>query len=958
MPNQRAEETRDSITDVWGERIPHTGNQWSERVDERVLEEPEKWVQSACVLCSNGCALDIGVAGGKIVGVRGRAIDRVNHGRLGPKGLHGWEANNSPDRLTKPLIRRVNGKFEEAGWDEAMNLIVERSKETIEKYTSGAIGIYNTGQLFHEEYYTLSIISHAGIGTNNVDGNTRLCTATAAQALKESFGSDGQPGSYADIDETDCLLLAGHNVSNTQTVLWARMLDRRRGENPPRLIVIDPRETETAKEADVHLAPRVGTNVAVMNGLINLVIENRDIDSEFIEKHVVGFEKLKQTVSRYPPERVREISGILPSQLVRAAKLIGNAEKLFSTVLQGFYQSHQATAASVQVNNLNLIRGMIGKPGCGVLQMNGQPTAENARETGCNGEFPAFRNWHNPEHLYDLARRWNVDPLKIPSWHLPAHAMEIFRHAETGSIKFLWIICTNPAVSLPELHRIRKILAQEKLFVVVQDAFFTETAELADVVLPAAIWGEKTGTFTNADRTVHISHKAVEPPGEAKSDFDIFLDYARRMDFRDKDGAPLVKWTNADGAFEHWKECSKGWVCDYSGMSYAKLSEGSGIQYPCNEENPNGTERLYSNFVFRTAADICETFGHDIETGAARSPEEYKANDPAGKAILKAADYHPPFEQPDEDYPFWLTTGRVVYHFHTRTKTGRSKQLEDAAPDAFVELSREDAERLDIKEGDMLEVASRRGTIQAPARIGEIIAGHVFVPFHYGYWDETENRSRAANELTLSVWDPVSKQPNYKCAAVQVSKAGSKPLTKRLADIAGKAAHKAVEITDKVMGAAHVERSRVADYLGILSAAEQEFAKACASVAEHHPEETEIQTGMKQLASFSLAADAELQQFIEKYGKVDSEEAEKLNSALFPIVRAGAFGLLRDLHNLFIMAFEIHVSLAIVMQASKELRDEEMLAFCIVADETNKRQLAWINTQIEHRASHTIVVPQ
>src|SRR5947209_2726895 len=725
-------ETRDSIKDIWGERTPHLHGMWPVRVDERMTAEPERWVQSACVLCSNGCALDIGVRDGKIVGVRGREVDRVNHGRLGPKGLHGWIANHSPERLKRPLIRR-DGHLREASWDEAMDLIVRRTKEIIDEYTSGAIGIYNTGQLFLEEYYTLSVISHAGLGTNNMDGNTRLCTATAAQALRETFGADGQPASYTDLDETACLLLCGHNMAATQTVLWWRVFDRRRSDDPQRLVIIDPRETETAKEADVHLAPRIGTNVALMNGLVHLIIEAGQIDRQFIEEHTVGFEKLQETVGSYTPEMVEAITGVPSKKLREAAEILGGAETLVSTVLQGFYQSNQATAASIQVNNLNLIRGMIGKPGCGVFQMNGQPTAQNTRETGCDGEFPGFRNWHNPAHVDDLAERWNVDPDKIPHWHQPAHAMEIFRHAETGSIKFLWIICTNPAVSLPELHRIRKILAQEKLFVVVQDAFMTETAELADVVLPAAIWGEKAGTFTNTDRTVHISHKAIDPPGEAKSDLDIFLDYARGMNFRDKDGAPLVKWADAEGAFEHWKEFSRGWPCDYSGMSYAKLSEGSGIQWPCNEEHPDGKERLYTDFIFPTSADKCEAFGHDIETGAARTPEEYKANDPKGRAILKAAHYSPPQEAPDEKYPFWLTTGREVYHWHTRTKTARSVELDAAAPEAFVEISKQDAARLKIQDGDLLEVASRRGNVRAPAKVCDIIPCNVFIPFHYGY---------------------------------------------------------------------------------------------------------------------------------------------------------------------------------------------------------------------------------
>jgi ferredoxin-nitrate reductase len=950
-------ETRDSITDIWGERTPHVNNAWPVRVDERTLEKPDKWVQSCCILCSNGCALDIGVKDGKMVGVRGRRMDRINHGRLGPKGLHGWVANHSEARLTRPLVRR-DGKLRETTWEQAMKLIVRKTKEIQKKYTSGAIGVYNSGQLFLEEYYTLSIIAHAGLGTNNMDGNTRLCTATAAQALKESFGSDGQPGSYSDLDETDCILLAGHNMASTQTVLWSRILDRRRSDNPPKLVVIDPRQTWTAKEADVHLAPRAGTNLAVMNGLLNLIIESGNIDTNFIDEHTVGFEKLKEVVGEYTPERVQEITGIPVRKLQAAARLLGSAQKLFSTVLQGFYQSHQATASSVQVNNLNLIRGMIGKPGCGLLQMNGQPTAENTRETGCDGEFPGFRNWHNPAHLDDLAERWNVEPSTIPHWHLPAHAMEIFRHAETGSIKFLWIICTNPAVSLPELHRIRKILSQENLFVVVQDAFLTETAELADVVLPAAIWGEKTGTFTNADRTVHISHKAIEPPGEARSDLDIFLDYAARMDFRDKDGAPLVKWSDAEGAFEHWKECSRGWPCDYSGMTYAKLSKGSGIQWPCNKEHPKGKERLYTDFVFPTSAERCETYGHDIETGAARTPEEYKAHDPKGRAILKAGHYSPPLEEPDEKYPFWLTTGRVVYHWHTRTKTARSVELNEAAPDAFVEISQQDAERLEIQAGDMLEVASRRGNVRAAAKIGGIEPGHIFLPFHYGYWDESEDRPRAANELTQTAWDPVSKQPYYKYAAVEVHKVGAEAITEKLADAAGKALDKASELADTLMGSAHVERSRVSDYIGILIGANEQFAAACASVASHHLEEAEIQFGMKKLAEFSNESLASLRPYADKYGEHEALEPNKLRTTLFPAVRAGAFGVLRDLHALFVMASEIHIALAIVMQSSKELRDEGLLDVCVQMDEQNKRQQAWLVTQIEHRASHTLVVPQ
>src|SRR4051794_6700994 len=761
-------QTRDAIADIWGPRTPYVG-EWPVRVDEHTTAQPERWVQSACVLCANGCALDIGVRDGQIVGVRGRAIDRVNHGRLGPKGLYGWQANNSVDRLTTPLVRR-DGKLTEATWDEAMDLVVARTRELKERYGSGAIGFYNSGQLFLEDYYTIAVLADAGIGTPHVDGNTRLCTATAATAYIESFGTDGHPGSYTDFDTTDAIMLFGNNMAATATVLWSRVLDRLDGPNPPKLLVVDPRRTMSARRATVHLAPKIGTNLPLLNGLLNQLIEHGWIDRGYIDAHTVGFDKLAETVARYPLTRVSELTGVPARDVEQAAELIGTAPTLVSTVLQGVYQSLQATASAVQVNNVHLVRGMIGKPGCTVFQLNGQPTSQNTRECGANGEMFAYRNWQNEQHMKELAAIWNVDPLTVPHWKPPTHAMEMFRLAETGSIRMLWVVCTNPAVSLPELKRVRQVLGADELFVVVNDAFLTETAEYADVVLPAAIWGEKTGCFTNTDRTVHISHKAVEPPGQARPDLDIFLDYAQRMDFRDKDEQPLIKWHDPESAFEAWKACSKGRPCDYSALTYEMLSAGSGIQWPVNEQFPTGTERLYTDGVFNTSADYCEEYGHDLSTGANLEPAQYKANDPAGKAVLKPAEYEPPDEAPDADYPFLLSTGRVVYQFHTRTKTGRTPELNEAAPEAFVELSEADAAMLGVADGDQVRVTSRRGSIVAPAKVGGIEQGMVFVPFHYGYWDHDGER-RAANELTITGWDAVSKQPHFKYAAVKLERA-------------------------------------------------------------------------------------------------------------------------------------------------------------------------------------------
>jgi anaerobic selenocysteine-containing dehydrogenase len=766
----------DRIADIWGERTPHTPRQqWPVRVDQFLTvaeDEVDEWVESCCVLCSNGCGQDIAVKDGAIVGVRGRSSDRVNHGRLGPKGLFGWQANNARDRLTRPLVREGD-QLVESDWDTAMSLIVSKSKEHLAESGPLSHGFYTTGQLFAEEYFALTALARIGLGTHHLDGNTRLCTATAEWALIESFGSDGDPGSYDDIDLCDTLFLIGHNVAETQTVLWMRMLDRLDGDEPPRLVVVDPRPTLPARRADVHLPIRNGTNVMLLNALLHELIRNDWLNHEFVDEHTMGFQGLADIVKEYPPRRAADVCGVDARDIEAAAEILGTGDRLVSTVLQGVYQSNQATAAAVQVNNINLLRGMIGRPGATVFQMNGQPTAENTRETGANGSLPGYRNWQNDNHVKELAALFNVDEMQIPHWAPPTHAMQILRYAEEGSIRFLWIQCTNPATSLPELHRIRSILEQDRLFVVVQDAWLTETAVLADVVLPAAIWGEKTGCMTNADRTVHLAQKAVEPPGEARSDLDIFLDYARRMEFTDKDGNPLLPWTEPEQVWTAFTEVTRGRLLDQTGITYDKLRGGSGIQWPCNDEFPEGKERLYSDWVFATDPDFCESYGHDLTTGATNESDEYRAHDPAGRALIKGAHYVPPDEGPSEEFPFLLNTGRTAYHFHSRTKTGHAPQLQQAAPDVWVEMNAADARSLDLAEGDVVRITSPRAELEAPLRVTGIRPGVVFLPFHYGYWDrggKLDGPGRAANELTMTKWDPVSKQPIYKTGAVRVEK--------------------------------------------------------------------------------------------------------------------------------------------------------------------------------------------
>lgn len=768
----------DRIADPWGTRTPYArGEDWPVRVDTRLddgvtPDQVDEWVPTASILHSNGDALDIAVKDGGIVGVRGRADSRVNHGRLGPKDLFGWQANRSADRLTRPLIR-IDGELVETDWDTAMQAMVDRSNELLDEQGPSAFGIYTSGQLFLEEYYTLGVLGRAGLRTNHIDGNTRLCTATAGEALKETFGSDGQPGSYTDVDHCDVLLLVGHNVAETQVTLWERMLDRLEGPDRPKLIVIDPRPTIPARHADVHLAVKSGTNLPLLNAILHELITHDHVDHAFLEANTVGYDELVAQVKDCTPEWAAGICGVPAEPIRQAAAILGAHDRILSTCLQGVYQSHQATASAVQVNNINLLRGALGRPGAGILQMNGQPTAQNTRETGANGDFPGFRNWANEEHVQELANLWNVEVSAIPHYSPPTHAMQIFRYAEQGSIRFLWISATNPAVSLPELGRIRSILAREGLFVVVQDLFLTETAELADIVLPAATWGEKEGTFTNVDRTVHHSDTAIDPPGEARSDLHIFLDYARRMDFRDKDGGPLIPWHDPESAFRAWQACTAGRPCDYTGLSYDKLRAGGETQWPCNDRWPGGRERLYTDGDFYAAPEYCESYGKDLLTGTAIEPDEYRAMNPNGKAMIKAAQYVPPAEPPSDDYPLRLNTGRTVYHFHTRTKTGRAPQLVAAAPDVWVEVSAADAGRHGLVEGDVVDVIAPRGTVRARARVSDIREGVVFVPFHYGYWDAGDQhdvRTRAANELTITEWDPASKQPIFKTAACRIEK--------------------------------------------------------------------------------------------------------------------------------------------------------------------------------------------
>lgn len=738
----------------------------NERIDQNIYSQGEvdKWVYSTCNICSVGCGCYTGVKDGKIVGVKGNGDHPINRGRLGPKGENQWYANNAPDRLTTPLIRNKEGTLEPSSWDDAMNLIAEKAKQTIAEKGTNSISIYSTGQGFMEDYYTLAKIGRAGLQTHLMDANTRLCTATTEFCLLQSFGADGTPASFDDIDETDTLMLFGHNVAETGTVLFERIMERKKRTGKPYIIVVDPRKTLTAKEADLHLQLAPGSNVALLNGLIREVVKNKQIDTEFIAEHTIGYEEMAESLEDWPLEKTEKHTGIPLETLREAAEKLGTTQSLVTTTLQGTYQSADATTACVAINNFHLIRGLIGKPGSGPLHMAGQPSSSANRTAGGVGTYPAHRNHSNPDHIKEMANLWNVDMMTLPVG--PEKGIEeIISLIEKDQVGLFWNIGTNSMVSLPNRQRAKK--AMEKTFVVVQDPFLNETTAVADVVLPAAMWAEKEGTMENADRTINLVRKAVEPPEGVRSDFDIFLDFAKRMELKDKDSQPLVTFTTPEECFEEFKRVSKGRPCDMTGITYERLEKENGLRWPVPDENSTGTPRLYSDFKFPTHASYAQSFGKDQFTGRALTKKEFEDKKADGRALLHPTHYLPPAEQPNDDYPLWLTTGRLVWHWHTRTKTGRSPTLHMAAQHGYVEINTEDADKMAIVQGEMVRITSPRGWIEVPARIGDAVQqGLLFVPFHFGSWEKKE----AANELTADFVDPLSKQPQFKQSACKIEK--------------------------------------------------------------------------------------------------------------------------------------------------------------------------------------------
>ena len=693
---------------------------------------PDRWVPTTCGYCSVGCGMFIGVKDGRAVTVRGNPNHPVNLGKLCPKGLSEHYTLEAPNRAKHPLLRR-DGKLVPVSWDEALDTMVEKFRATQERYGPDVLGVISTGQLVTEEFYALGKLVQLGLGTKNYDGNTTLCMASAVSGYKRSFGSDGPPGAYEDLQKADVIFLIGANIADNHPILCQHL------EANPRkiLIVADPRVTKTAMMADLFLPLKPRSDIALLNGLMHVLIQTGHIDCEYVTNHTTGFASLVKFVEKYTPAQVAQITGLSEDLILKTAYLIGNAQAAFIGWTMGVNHSTQGAETVNAINNLALITGNIGRAGASPFSITGQCNAMGTREAGFTSSLPGYRKFENAEDRNELARLWKIDAHRIPSSRGLAYP-DIVEGAVSKKIRALWIIATNPIVSFPNLDVLKQGL--ETLdFLVVQDGFHpTPTTELADLVLPAAIWGEKEGTYTNSERRVSKVNRAVAPPGDAKSDFDIFLTLADKLGCRDE---LFPGWTCPVHAFEEWKHVSQGRLCDYSGLTYELLEQHHGIQWPFPEGTTEiGTTRLYADGRFPTED---------------------------GKAKLFCIEWTPFPEQPNQQFPFVLNTGRTVEHWHTRTKTGQVPILERMSPNAWLEMNTRDAQSLQLKPHDRVDVISRRGRVRnVELRVTEIVApGQVFIPFHFA---ETN-----ANQVTQSAFDPISREPNYKQCAVSVQLSGS-----------------------------------------------------------------------------------------------------------------------------------------------------------------------------------------
>lgn len=751
---------------------------WSERG--RALSDSDlDWKKAPCRYCGTGCGVEAGIRDGKVMAVRGDLASPVNRGLLCVKGYHLPAMLYGRDRLLYPMKRQSGGGFERISWDAAINLIAEHFKQTLDQFGPDAVAVYGSGQWTIFDGYAALKWVKGGMRSNNIDPNARLCMASAVMGFMTQFQSDEPMGCYEDFEAGNDFVLWGNNMAEMHPVLFSRILENKRNDPGVRIIDIATRRTPTTDYADMYVEFRPGTDLSLANGILHLLVKQGKVNQAFLEENVVfkrgiedlqrigygaygkdadryvfkdeekdsSFEEFTSFLNDYTPEKVEEISGVPQNQIRALAEIYGDQNRdTVSLWCMGVNQHVRGTWMNNLINNLHLLTGKISRPGNNPFSLTGQPSAcGTVREVGTlANRLPADMVVMKPEHRQKAEQIWGLAPGTIPE--KPGyHAVDMFRALARGDIKTMWIQVTNPWVTMPNLKRFSRKPGDGK-FIVVSDIYPTSTTDTADLILPSAAWVEREGLFGNSERRTQHWDKLIDPPGEAKEDAWQIMQVAKRMGM-----GHLFPWPENDWhkpMFEEYRKFTLGAGKDLA--SYDELRGTRGLIWPF----VNGTETKY-----RYAA------GYDPYVKKSEGVHFYKAKGYGEKAAIWLRPYHPPAETPDREFPFWLSTGRVLEQWHTGSMTRRVKELHQATPHAYVEINRADAMERGIKTGDTVRITSRRGSLQLPAMIdgrGKPERGLVFVPF----FDE----NKLINSLTLDAMDNISMQPDYKKCAVRIER--------------------------------------------------------------------------------------------------------------------------------------------------------------------------------------------
>lgn len=688
------------------------------------LEKVSKKVVTTCPYCGVGCQIELLVQDGKIVRSNGVEGVSPNDGRLCVKGRFGYEFVHSPDRLTKPLIKR-NGKFEEASWDEALDLIATKFNEIKTKYGSDALAGYASAKCTNEDNYLFQKFIRTVFGTNNIDYCTRLCHASTVTAMLKAIGDGAGSNPIEDFETVDCLFVIGNNIIETHPITATYV--KRGAANGQKIIVVDPKWTPLVRYATIWLQPKLGTDVALLNGLVHIIIKNGWINPEFINSRVDegmnAFNQLKELTNKDTPKYVEEITGVPAELLEQAAKIYATSHTSMIATGMGMSQQVTGTHNVFCLINMMLITGQVGRERCGINPPRGQNNVQGATDVGCSpSNYPGYIPVTNEENRRKVADTWEV-PFEDLSAKPGLTTVEIMQAAHEGKVKGIFIMGENPMISDPNLNHTEEALKKMD-FVVVQDIFHTETTKFADVILPASTWAEKNGTFVNSDRRVLMVRKAVECPGEVREDWKIIHELAKRM------GKPMRDYDNEAEIFDELASVTP----IMAGISHDRLEKGS-IQWPCPSYDHPGTPTLYLDGF----------------------------NTPNGKGKLFPVDYVPQNEKTSVEFPFILNSGRLLYHYHTATMTRRTKPLREYIDEAFLLMHPDDAIKNGLTNGDKIKVKSHRGELETILRVSnEVLEGELFMPWHF-----TEAQ---VNRLTRDELDPYSRIAPFKFSAVRVEK--------------------------------------------------------------------------------------------------------------------------------------------------------------------------------------------